>query len=97
MKTIKTNLHAVTSRESSRFAIGGIYLDTKNKSLVSTNGKALAVIPVEIEEGDTTAILSPELWTEKRKRNELIEAKVNGKTIMPNGKTFDNIDGEFPR
>jgi len=96
MKTRKTKLQVVASKENSRFAINGIYLDTEEKRLVATNGKCMAIIPAEIEEGDTTAILNAELWTEKRKKNEPIEAKVNGSAVMPNGKTFQHLDGQFP-
>ena len=54
MKTPIQKLEKMVSKNPLRSSMNHCYLDTKKGNLVATNGKALVIIPVEIEDGDTS-------------------------------------------
>ncbi len=53
------------------------YLDTENKRLIATNGHCVAVVPVELSEGDTSGPVSAEALKAARKTlSQLREAEI---------------------
>lgn len=83
-------IEKVLSKDATRHAITETYLDTENGSgsLIATNGKALAVIPVELEEGDVAGYVVTEGIKQARKadkRAEFPSMKLNGNLKLSNG------------
>lgn len=96
MRVIKTKLHGLVSKEQSRYGIAAIQFDAEKNRVAATNGKALAILPAEVEEGDHSAIIDAGLWAEKRRKGEMVAATINGCATMPNGKVFPNMECHYP-
>lgn len=65
----KAKIEAVASSDSDRHAIAEAFLDIRDGkgTLVATNGKALAMVPVELAENDVSGYVSSEAMTAARK------------------------------
>ena len=99
-------IEKVLSKDATRHGIAETYLDTENGSanLIATNGKALAVIPVELEEGDVAGYVATEGIKQARKadkRAEFPSMKLNGNLKLSNGvempRTTLPAGTEFPK
>jgi hypothetical protein len=97
--TMKINKHAqvelCASNEATRHVITFAYLDTQDEGapkLVSTNGRMMAVVPVEMEEGDDSGFITVESLKAARKaagsRSKESQLKANGNLTLPNGQSF---------
>lgn len=91
----------VVSAETSRYAIHGVYLDVAKSSLVATNGRSLASIPCEVEEGDVSGIIPVEAVKLAGKgRGDTGRICVNGNVRVLDAKgvetTMAKIEGNFP-
>lgn len=51
---------AASTAKASKYAIAAVYLDTKAKRLVATDGRMLASVPVIPEKDDTTGLIACE-------------------------------------
>ena len=64
---------------------------------VATDGRMLACVPVELEEGDTPGLVSIEALGQARKlarKGEMARLEANGVLILPNGATYPRPDSE---
>lgn len=74
----------------------GIRFDYDASCIVTTNGRILVKIPVELEEGDQTATISKECWDfavglAKKSKHKWIQIKVNAETCTTcNGVVFES-------
>lgn len=88
-KDCKVELTA--SKDAHRPAIGEPYLDVKDGAgfLVSTNGKAMAIVPVEVTDKDASGFLSGECLKAGRKltRQDVV-LEANGVATLTNGATM---------
>ena len=55
------------SKDQSRYVLTEPWLDAENKVIVATDGRHMVVVPVEIEEGDTSGHVSAEALAGARK------------------------------
>jgi DNA polymerase III sliding clamp (beta) subunit (PCNA family) len=97
MKTEKKyQLHKISKTvDRSRYGLCGIHYDGKNA--VATNGRSIAVVPCEPEEGDSDKVTVPTKFFAKAsaKDNEWRTIKLNGRAGA--GTMFsDYIDGNYP-
>lgn len=86
-------VEAIASSDASRYAIGEPYLDiTDGKgTLVSTNGFALAMVPVEVMPDDVAGYVSEAALKAARKqarRNEPASVSLNGVATLADGTTL---------
>lgn len=63
----KILIEAVTSNERDRPALAEPYLDVEKQRIVATNGRTLAIVPVVVDEGDTSGYVSAHCLREARK------------------------------
>ena len=102
MKTPIQKLEKMVSKNPLRSSMNHCHLDTKKGNLVATNGKALVIVPVEIEDGDTSGAISKEgLKAARRDRKGDRSLSVNGNETVSTGpdagKTFPRPEaGNFP-
>ena len=98
-------IEIIASGDASRYAIGEPYLEIKDGkgTLVSTNGKALAHIPVEIRADDVAGYVSGDCLAAARrqaKRSDAAEVGLNGCASLPDGSTMPRVgiakDAQFP-
>ncbi len=80
-----------------RAYLSAAHLDVDKKRLSVTNGNILAVIPVDLSEGDTSGPVTTEVIKAARAtRSERVEITCNG-GLGVDGKTFERPDlGKFP-
>ena len=99
-------IEKVLCKDATRHAITETYLDTENGcgSLIATNGKSLAVIPVELDEGDVAGYVATEGIKQARKadkRASFPSLKLNGTLKLSNGvempRTTLPTGTEFPK
>lgn len=100
-KNVKIELAA--SKDAGRPAIGEPYLDIKDgtANLIATNDKILAVVPVELDAGDTPGFISGECLKAGRKlTRETVQITTNGVCTFSNGATLPREgvakDSQFP-
>lgn len=93
----------ICSKDATRFAINAPFLDiTDGKAnLISTNGRAIVVIPVEVAPEDTQGYIPIDGLKAARKatrgKGGEIDAKANGAFMLNNGQSFPrNVDATFP-
>lgn len=96
-------IEKATSTDSTRPAIGEPWLDVEAGKLVATNGRIIAVVPVEIEEGDASGYVTAEALKAARAlvgKHLPLAIKANGSLALYNGVTFPRpgVDdlGQFP-
>lgn len=72
------------------------YLDVERKRLVSTNGHALAIVEVELDDGDTAGHVPIEALKAVRKDKSAVSIYLDGAAKV-NGTTFPREDlGKYP-
>jgi DNA polymerase III sliding clamp (beta) subunit (PCNA family) len=93
----------VCSKDATRFAINAPFLDIKegNANLISTNGRAIVVIPVQVGPEDAQGYIPIDGLKAARKavrgKGGDIEATANGAFALPTGQSFPrNVDATFP-
>lgn len=102
MKTPIQKLEKMVSKNPLRSSMNHCHLDAEKGNLVATNGKALVMIPVEIDDGDTSgAVSTAGLKAARRDKKGDRSLSVNGnesiKTGPDAGKTFPRPEaGTFP-
>lgn len=85
-------------------AVHNVLLSDNEKQavLVATNGRILAVVPVEKQDGDTNGLIPAKAFIELRrefpkKYDQMMSAQVNGAVVLPSGRTFQMGEGTFPK
>jgi len=81
------------------------YLDTEKSLIVATNGHILAACPVELDEDDTSGVVSTEAIKAaiktspvKRRQDKTANVKANGSLELDNGTTYPREEkGPFPQ
>jgi DNA polymerase III sliding clamp (beta) subunit (PCNA family) len=93
----------VCSKDATRFAINAPFLDIKegNANLISTNGRAIVIIPVQVGPEDAQGYIPIDGLKAARKavrgKGGDIEATANGAFALPTGQSFPrNADATFP-
>ena len=96
-------LEKICSKDATRPAINRPFLDIKDgiAHLIGTNGRAIAVIPVEIGQEDTQGHIPIDGLRAARKaakgKGAEINAKANGSFALENGQSFPRgVDATFP-
>src|SRR5688500_20246250 len=67
---------------------------------VATDGRMLACVPVELEEGDTPGLVSTEALAQARKlarKGEMARLEAHGVPKLPKGAPYPRPDGEKRR
>jgi hypothetical protein len=75
------NLTGFCDVEGTRYALGGVYIDTKRQKAVATNGRMLAVVPLE---ANGKAFIAPATLFKK--------LRIAGKTKRRKGGAFISLD-----
>ena len=90
-------IESIASKDRTRAAICNPWIDTDNGKLIATNGMAMAVIPVEIEPGDSPGHVPCEAFKSARKgaRGEF-SMLCNDKVELPGGSTLPRDTSEMP-
>jgi len=100
MKLPNTKIESVVSDDKSREVITHVYLDAEGKRLVACNGFVLAVNPVEVEDRDTSGLISVDAIKLARKTApKRVEPHVlaNGDLRVPLASaTLDRPEGKYP-
>lgn len=94
----------VASKNDVRLNLQEPYLDVENRRMVATNGHAAVVVPVEIEDGDTSGHISVEsiiaarkVAPERKRQHKTIRVAANGTLVLNNGASFPrSILGTYP-
>lgn len=96
-------LEKICSKDATRPAINRPFLDIKDgiAHLIGTNGRAIAVIPVEISQEDTQGHIPVDGLKAARKaakgKGAEISAKANGSFALETGQSFPRgVDATFP-
>ena len=94
-------IELAVSTDDGREFIASAYLDTERRELAATNGHVLVVLPVTLDDGDTTGRVSVEALKAARKlatRGAPVEVQANGALQLTNGASYPRPDtcGEFP-
>ncbi|MFH1997369.1 MAG: hypothetical protein ABII94_01600 [Patescibacteria group bacterium] len=93
----KYKLDKITANDSSRPAMNHVFIE--DNIAVATNGHVLAIVPVEIEEGDTGGILSKDSFVAARKlakKNNDLQIKLNGTEELIDGTQRPRLDLKYP-
>lgn len=103
MKLPQTEIERAASQGDIRVYMNYVHFDVDGKRIVASNGHILAVVPVEVEEGDTSGPIPAAAFKAARKAaGSHIDPsmKANGAVILQDGSTLprpsaDDI-GPFP-
>ncbi len=93
-----SKIEKAAARDSSRYAINCVYLDTAKGRLVATDGSILAIVPCEIADDDADGLIPLEAIDRARKLaiGGIVRAKCNGKAEQSDGSSFQRPDHRFP-
>ncbi len=96
MKIPTLKIESATAKKDVRKCMESARLDVENQRLIATDGHILAIIPAEIDDGDTTGPISVEAIKAARKsKSERIKA--NGSLVLDNKAEFPREDlGQYP-
>jgi len=94
MKTkAKYQIELAASKDINRLVITNVHLDVEAKRMIATDGRILASIPVDVEEGDTSGPITQEAlkksrqgYSAKQKDSLDIHIEANGDLKVINGK-----------
>jgi hypothetical protein len=75
MKMPLVQIETTAAQDESRPILHSVYFNAEKQQLVSANGFSLSIVPVEVEEGDVTAVIPLDAWTTAVKA----ERKATGK------------------
>lgn len=73
-------------------------VDGDNSTLIATNGRIMAKIPVTVEEGDVSGFITGDALQAARKlakNGRTAQIHANGALAVANGPTFARPDGEY--
>lgn len=99
-------IESITSHDETRYAICESYLSIKDgaATLVATNGKAMAMLPVLLDEGDVSGYVSEnalKLARKQDKRSDFATVYLNGVAKLSDGSTMPREgtakDATFPK
>ena len=94
----KKSIEQCAGKNDTRFYLNNPYLDAENKRLVATNGHCLAVVPVELSEGDTSGPVSADALKAARKTLAVFNPDLNGEAELVCNDQLEVTDGPtFPR
>lgn len=104
MKLPESQIELAASQEESRYTLKAVKLDVAGKRIMATDGHILAIVPVEVSDGDHDGLISVDAMKAARKLQRAakgvpIQANVNGKfSISGAGQSaeFDLDTGTFP-
>lgn len=101
----EAKIEAITTSDKQRIALREAFLDISpdGAKLIATNGKAMAVIPVEVSPDDHAGYVSKDVLKAARKaagRLTDVQVALNGAAQLPNGITMprdgEAKDSQFP-
>lgn len=107
--TTKCHIEKVCSKNETRVVLTNAYFDKDKARLIAANGISMAVIPVTVEENDTTGFVSPAALKEYRKQSKRynVSIELNGSQKIgpvtferPTAETcgtFPNVDQVIPK
>ncbi len=94
----KHKIEKCVSTDESRPNLQNIYISRRHA--MSTNGRILAIVPVQVQEDDETGWLSPEALKHARKVSakglDSVQIGLNGAQVLPDGTIMNRPDGENP-
>jgi hypothetical protein len=103
MKISKTaKIELIICKDETRPHLTSAYLDTETSSLVATDGGRLVQVPVELEDGDVSGLITPDALKEARKQagNSASSIAANGALRFANGgqmpRPQEDVVGKFP-
>lgn len=103
MKLTQNEIERAAAKGDIRPYMNHVHLDAAAQRLVATNGHILAVVPVEVEEGDTAGPIPAEAFPAARKAagSHFEPAmQANGSVVLQNGATMPRPSaadiGPFP-
>jgi len=94
----KYKIEKCVSTDPSRTNLNNIYISRRHA--MATNGRILAIIPVQVQEDDETGWLSPEALKHARKVSakglDSVQIVLNGAQVLPDGTIMHRPEGENP-
>jgi DNA polymerase III sliding clamp (beta) subunit (PCNA family) len=94
----KYKIEKCASTDESRPSLQNIYISRRHA--MSTNGRILAIVPVQVQEDDETGWLSPDALKHARRVSakglENIKIVLNGAQVLPDGTIMNRPKGENP-
>jgi hypothetical protein len=94
----KYKIEKCVSTDPSRANLQNICISRRHA--MSTNGRILAIVPVEVQEDDETGWLSPEALKHARKVSakglELVQIVLNGAQVLPDKTIMSRPEGMNP-
>jgi hypothetical protein len=94
----KYKIEKCASTDPSRTNLQNIYISRRHA--MSTNGRILAIVPVQVQEDDEIGWLSPDALKHARKVSakglDSIQIVLNGAQVLPDGTIMNRPDGENP-
>jgi hypothetical protein len=94
----KFKIEKCVSTDESRPSLQNIYISRRHA--MSTNGRILAIVPVQVQEDDEIGWLSPEALKHARKVSakglETVQIVINGAQVLSDGTIMNRPDGEHP-
>src|SRR3990172_5585006 len=97
MKTPNSKIENGVAKKDMRYYLNDAWLDVEKKRIVSTNGHICAIVPIEMDDGDTTGPVSVEVLKQARKFKST-HIKANGSYTLDNNATFERpgMDSKYP-
>jgi hypothetical protein len=94
----KYKIEKCTSTDPSRTNLQNIYISRRHA--MSTNGRILAIVPVQVQEDDEIGCLSPDALKHARKVSakglDSVQIVLNGAQVLPDGTIMNRPEGENP-
>ena len=92
MKTPISKIEQAVPKKDMRFYLQSAWLDVANRRLLASDGHICAIVPVEIEDGDTTGPVSVEVLKQARKAKSS-SIKANDALVLDNGTSYPRPEG----
>jgi len=96
MKLPAGKIEGVCSNDESRLVLNNVHLNVEKKRLEASDGKMAVMIGVEPEDGDTSGLVSVDVFKAARKAKSGV--KLNGNATLDNSATMPRAtaEGIFP-
>ena len=93
----KVKIESIVSKDKTRAAICNPWIDAENGKLVATNGSAMAIIPIELEDEDTSGHVPCDAFKQARKgaKGE-VSMICNGNVTLQTGAILPRNKSETP-
>ena len=88
MKALHSKIELAVSKDTSRPQIGHVHLDVDKSRLLATNGHIAAIVPVQLDSGDTSGPISIDAIKQARKEDKRsgdYHIRANGGLELSNG------------